>query len=80
MRSRLDAVMDDPMFRGEDGARLAARQTSTRSPGPSAPYAKRYVRRSRAAPNACQRTAGPCLEAALAPTSSARFRALLLVA
>jgi hypothetical protein len=37
MRSRLDAVMDDPMFRGEDGARLAARQTSTRSPRRSAP-------------------------------------------
>jgi hypothetical protein len=54
MRSCLDAVMDDPVFRGEDGARLAAPQTSTRSPGRSAPCAKRYVRRSRAAPIACQ--------------------------
>jgi hypothetical protein len=39
MRSRLDAVMDDPVARGKDGARLAARQTSTRSPGRSAPCA-----------------------------------------
>jgi hypothetical protein len=79
MRSCLDALIDDPVFRGEDGARLAAPQTSTRSPGPSAPCAKRYVRRSRAAPIACQRTADPCLEAALARTS-ARFHALLLAA
>ena len=34
MRSRLDAVMDDPVARGKDGARLAARQTSTRRPRP----------------------------------------------
>ena len=71
MRSCLDAVMDAPVFRGEDGARLAARQTSTRSPGRSAPCAKRYVRRSRAAPIAWLRCPWPafghrsfCLEGA----------------